>query len=214
MKMSVRLTLNEEMLGTASSDPAIHEQYIAAKAPNAPSREEEVAALGVDEVIEKGMTVFPLVDGKPVLWDYQIKGFFKDACGMLTRTQGTKSSQLKAYKKIIDGLVFPTPRSITIQIPEGGDVGNCQRPLRADTAQGPRIALANSETVPIGSVLEFDIRFLPLKTAAKPGPDGKEKKNLIQECIEEWLDYGELRGLGQWRNSGKGRFSWELVTSQ
>jgi hypothetical protein len=26
--------------------------------------------------------------------------------------------------------------------------------------------------------------------------------------IREWLDYGKLRGLGQWRNSGKGRFSW------
>lgn len=27
----------------------------------------------------------------------------------------------------------------------------------------------------------------------------------------EWLDYGKLRGLGQWRNSGKGRFTYELL---
>jgi hypothetical protein len=29
--------------------------------------------------------------------------------------------------------------------------------------------------------------------------------------VEEWLDYGCLRGLGQWRNSGKGRFFWERI---
>lgn len=28
----------------------------------------------------------------------------------------------------------------------------------------------------------------------------------------EWLDYGELRGIGQWRNSGKGRFKWHDIT--
>lgn len=27
----------------------------------------------------------------------------------------------------------------------------------------------------------------------------------------EWLDYGKLRGLGQWRNSGKGRFTYEIL---
>lgn len=25
-------------------------------------------------------------------------------------------------------------------------------------------------------------------------------------AVKEWLSYGKLRGLGQWRNSGKGRF--------
>ena len=27
----------------------------------------------------------------------------------------------------------------------------------------------------------------------------------------EWLDYGRVRGIGQWRNSGKGRFTWEEI---
>lgn len=31
------------------------------------------------------------------------------------------------------------------------------------------------------------------------------------ETVREWLDYGALRGLFQWRNSGKGRFEWEEV---
>ena len=27
----------------------------------------------------------------------------------------------------------------------------------------------------------------------------------------ECLDYGKLRGLSQWRNSGKGRFTYEVL---
>ena len=35
------------------------------------------------------MTVFPRTeDGRPFLYDYQIKGFFKDACGCLSRVAG------------------------------------------------------------------------------------------------------------------------------
>ena len=29
--------------------------------------------------------------------------------------------------------------------------------------------------------------------------------------IANWLNYGKCNGLGQWRNSGKGRFTWELI---
>ena len=96
-EMKVRLEFFEEVLGTASSDPEIHEKYIASNAPDAPSRKEEVEALGAEEVFEKSMTVFPrLDDGTPFLWDYQIKGFFKDSCGMLRKVKGTPSSAIKA----------------------------------------------------------------------------------------------------------------------
>ena len=32
-----------------------------------------------------------------------------------------------------------------------------------------------------------------------------------EKVVREWLDYGELRGLGQWRNSGKGIFTYEIL---
>jgi hypothetical protein len=64
--MRVRLTFIDDVLGTASSDPKIHETYIASNAPDALSRKEEVEMLGVDEVVEKGKTVFhKLEDGTP-----------------------------------------------------------------------------------------------------------------------------------------------------
>ena len=94
-KIKVKLTFTEEILGTANATATIHDEYIASKAPDAKSREEEIAALGVAEVVEKSMTVFPtLEDGTPFLWDYQVKGFFKDACGVLKKVSGTASSRL------------------------------------------------------------------------------------------------------------------------
>ena len=33
----------------------------------------------------------------------------------------------------------------------------------------------------------------------------------LWNAVEEWLDYGIQRGTGQWRNSGKGRFKYEII---
>lgn len=191
--MRVRLTFTEEILGTASNNPEIHGDFIASKAPDAQSREEEIAAIGVDGEIEKSMTVFPRNDeGKPILFDYQVRGYFKESCGFLRKVKDSASSKVKAYKKTIDGLVFIKPRMIPFEFE--GDIGGCQRPLRGQTAQGERIALANSETIPIGATCEFEVHCFC-----------KEDMTLVRE----WLDYGEWHGLGQWRNSGKGKFVWE-----
>lgn len=194
-EIKVKLTFLEEVLGTASADKEIHDTFIASKAQDASSRKEEIEALKVEEVIEKSMTVFPRnADGKPIFWDYQIKGFFKDACGMLRKVPNSASSKIKAYKKEIDGLIFVKEREIPIIF--DGEIGSCQRPLRAQTAQGERVALANSETVPAGSTIEFTIQLMC---------DTHEK------AVREWLDYGVFRGIGQWRNSGKGKFEWSEV---
>ena len=193
-ELKVRITTTEGLLGTASADPELHREYIASKAADPDKTNEETGAIDADEVFEKSMTVFPRVDGKPIMWDYQVKGFFKDTCGALRKIPDTESAKIKAFKKEIDGLIFVKERAIPIQYE--GEIGICQRPLRASTAQGERIALSSSEEIPAGAVLEFTILYqLP--------QHGK--------AIREWLDYGVYRGLGQWRNSGKGRFTWEEI---
>jgi hypothetical protein len=194
-EIKARLTFVEEILGTASADPEIHSTFIASNAPDAMSRKEEIEAVGVEEVIEKSMTVFPRnKEGMPILWDYQIKGFFKNACSTLRKVSGTKSSGIKAFKKEIDGLIFIEERMIPFE--NYGEIGNCQRPLRASTAQGERVALANSESIPAGAQVEFTIKCLCDAHLA---------------AVIEWLDYGILNGIGQWHNSGKGRFTWEQI---
>lgn len=201
-KLHVRLTFTEPVLGTWPSNQNIAREFIASKSPDAASIEDEVAALGADAVADKGMTIFPRdAEGRPVFYDYQIKGFFKDACGMLSRLGGkteagkkkavNESGRITAYKKVIDGLIFVQPRMIPLVV--NGEMEECQRPLRAQTAQGERVSLANSEEISAGSRCEFDVLCMD---------DSHEA------AVREWLDYGALRGIGQWRNSGKGRFTY------
>lgn len=206
-EMKVRLTFTEEILGTASAEKEIHAEYIASKAPDAPSREEEVEAIGVDGVIEKSMTIFHRnKEGQPILFDYQIKGFFKNAAKAFNYIGGKQ--KLTAYKPKIDNLVFVKERQIVLQLPyqlkedgtiEKGKIGTCQRPLRASTAQGERVALANSETCPEGTVIEFTVMVMV---------------DELLEHVIKWLDYGKLNGIGQWHNSGKGRFEWTDISDK
>ena len=193
--MNVKITFTEAILGTWPNNHEIAAEYIATKAPKYDDIEKELDALPVEDQIRKCMTVFPRTpDGIPAIYDYQIKGFLKDSVGMLRKVKGTVSSGFKAYKKEIDGLIFVAPRMIPIRF--DGDIGSCQRPLRASTPQGERVSLANSEEIPAGASIEVSFQLY-----------NKEHRDLIVEC----LDYGKLRGIGQWRNSGKGRFEWELI---
>ncbi len=197
--LKVKVTFDEEVLGTASSNPDIHSEYIASKAPNALTKQEEVEAIGMEEVFEKSMTVFPRnKNGEPVAWDYQWKGFLKDAFGSLKKIPNSECGKVKAYKKEIDGLIFVYPRMIPFDM-NGGEIGICQRPLRASTAQGERVALASSESVPEGSSQIFEIKCL---------------LNSHEKAVIEALNYGEMRGFGQWRNSGKGRFHYEILSRE
>lgn len=206
-KIHVKLTFTHAILGTAPNNEDIYRDFIGSKAPDAASVEDEIAAIGASEYAEKGMTVFPRAeDGTPILWAYQVKGFMKDACSMLQRVGGkgedgkkkkvNESSKLTAFKKTIDGLIFVEPDEIKLCF--DGDVGICQRPLRAQTMQGERVALAMSEQIPAGATADFDIEIM-------------NDEHL--PAVLEWLDYGSKRGIGQWRNSGKGRFTYtyELI---
>lgn len=192
-KVHIKLTFMDDLLGTSSGNPDIHREFIASKAPDAAKMEEEVAALGVDAVEEKSMTVFPkMADGTPYLWDYQIRGFFKEICGAMRGIPKTKSSTVKAYKKKVDNTIFVEPREIPLDL-HGMKMMDCQRPLRGSTPQGERIALANSEVCPQGTTCEFDVLCMV---------------DADVDMLEEWLDYGQYKGIGQWRNSGKGRFTY------
>jgi len=193
-EMRVRLTFTEEVLGGSCADPEIHRKYIASNSKNTEKIEEEVAAVTSEETVDDKKTIFPKQDGKPFAYDYQIRGFFKDACGMLRYVTDSKSSKLTAYKKKIDGTIFVKDRRNFFY--DYDEIGICQRPLRAETAQGPRVALASSESLPAGTKLEFTVVCL---------------NDTYMPYVEEWLDYGKYKGFSQWSNSGKGRFEWEVV---
>ena len=207
--LKVRIKWIDDVLGSTPGDPQIHETYIASKAPDAMSIKEEIEAVGMDEVIAKGKTIFPKVDGEPVLWSYQVRGFFKSACAALKMDDDSESSKVTAYKKLIDRAVFVFPdaddrtgRAIRIHTDE--PISDCPRSLRASTPQGERTAIADSERISQGAWADFDVVLLTDKIQIK----GKTYLSLV-DLVKEWLDYGEFCGIGQWRSSGKGAFVWE-----
>lgn len=195
--MVVELTFKDEFLGTLPGDPEVYAQYVASKAPDAPTIQQEIEEFGVDETYEKGITVFARNEEEnPCLFNYVIKGQFKNACSILRSCPNTASKKLTAFKKKIDGGIFIEPRKIPIEF--DGKIEICERPLRASTPQGERVALAASEMIKPGAKLKFIIKVLD--PAMIP-------------LITEWLDYGAYNGLGQWHNSGKGRFDWKDITN-
>ena len=236
-KLYVEIELLEPALGTSPSDKELLATYIASNAPDAASKEEEIAALGESDMEKKQTTIFmngwfrmsennehfidvlDRRDGgnlkvneeadirRPYFWNYQIRGFFKDSCGLLGRAQYGESAAMTAFKKVIDGGVFVHPRRIAIEMPEFyyDEDGNLvdivdpnklpilQRPLRISGPTGERTAIASSEMIPAGSRMKFMIEYT----------DPRNKNAII-----EWLNYGSVHGLGAWRNSGRGAFIW------
>lgn len=191
--VKIKVTFIESVLGTSPSNKEIYSDYVGSKSPDANTIEQEIEALGLETVIEKGMTVFPRDDdGEPFMYDYQIKGFFKGACGFLRNVPDTLSSKVKNYKKVIDGMIFPHPR--VIEFDDVVDIDILQRPLRAQTMQGERVSLASSEEINAGATLTFSVTLM---------------RDSDYDLLKEWLDYGRFSGMGQWRNSGHGRFTWE-----
>lgn len=201
-QMKVRITFTESVLGTRPADPEVHSHFVASKAPNHKSMAEEIEANGVEEIEERGKTIFSrMEDETPCLWDYQIRGFIKETLGILYGIPGTKTASDKSNyrrKKKVDNYIFVYPRQIPLWMPIDKDLSetDCQRPLRASTPMGERTALAHSEEAPANTYFECTIECMI-----------DQDMDYVREC----LDYGTRKGLGQWRNSGHGTFTWEEI---
>ena len=216
-KLTVKCTLTEEALGMTAPTKELLARFIElqkkrlekkASIISADKEKEELESVNLQikqmENDGRGYTVFPRdVDGTPIFWDYQIKGFFKDAFKALLESDDEEFVKTKCgfskwtSDRVVDQLIFPGPRKIKIVLPEGGVMGQCDRPLRTKDNHGvERNALASSETVPAGSEITFTITYL---------------KHTLKPQIIKALEYGALRGFAQWRNSGKGRFIFEVI---
>ncbi|MCK5606662.1 hypothetical protein KAR91_32470 [Candidatus Pacearchaeota archaeon] len=198
--MKVRITFTEQVLGSLPGNKELATDYQVGKHPDGPQGDETEVIETMEEALVKGSTIFSREeDGRPFLWNYQIKGFFKSAClAMIESEKMTKAELSKlnlskwTYKRTVDKMIFVAGRKLYLNIV--GEMSQCERPLRADTMKGERIALARSEQYDAGTNFEMEVTCLNEK---------------LEPFIEQWLTYGALFGLGQWRSSGKGTFSWE-----
>jgi hypothetical protein len=191
-KFHIRITFLTPVLG---SQPTVDvaSEYLATKYVDNGGELPADEAETLPEVVEKGTTVFHRdEEGEPLFFDYQVKGFLKEAGRIFNGLHG-----VKALRSKVENLVFVTPRKIKLHLPEGSAMTFLERPLRAETAQGPRIALARSEQLPEGTWFEMTLEVFD-------GP-------VTDDILRDLLTYGEKKGLGQWRNGGFGRFAFEYV---
>lgn len=182
---SVALRTLTPILGGAPKDAYLYTRFIASKAPTPEIGEEEAQELG-ENGGETGMTGFHQDDKGVFIYDYHILGFLKEAGNTLKKQAGIKNLRSK-----IDQFVFVLPRKIYI----AKDIDDVlERPLRASTLQGPRVTLVSSELVKEGVEIRFQLRVI------------KNDEKVTGDLLRSILDYGQFRGLGQWRNGGYGRF--------
>ncbi len=201
--MKVKVTFDEPLLGTVSGNKELAEGYILANNPNGIAQDEQDGLVDVEGEIEKSSTFFYRDgDKEPILMDYQVKGFFKDACEQMIHSGAFTKDELRGprltqylYKKTIDKQIFVFPRLIKLQGWKSS--GFLERPLRAETMKGERICLARSEIAPVGTWVEIEIVTM---------------NEGLGKYVEQWLKYGKLFGMGQWRSGGYGRFHWEDVS--
>ncbi len=204
--LKMRYVFVQEVLGMMAGDKQLAESYQIAKHPDGMAADESKAHDDADESLEEGLqkasTFFPrTVDGQPMFWDYQVKGNLKNAVRMWHSQDRFETATLKKwrltpylYKRTVDNTMFVRPRQLPIIVPEGVDVTKlsfCERPLRAETRKGERIALARSEMLPAGCYIDVLIDVF---------------NDDLVEVVRDMVEMGNLQGLGQWRNAGMGRF--------
>lgn len=205
-ELSIHLEFIEPLLGTASGNPEVQEEFIASKAPNLAKRKEELEDSAVPEEIEKKSTIFARDDTGLHLWDYQLRGFFKESLIALVETGRVTGVTRWTLKKAVDSLLFVEPRRIYLLQPNSSEPWkeaslSLQRPIRAETMRGERIALGRSEMLVGGTHVNFNVLLLNVSNT-------RSKWRLTVEDIKTALNYGRLKGLGQWRSGGWGRFTY------
>lgn len=192
----LRITFTGPLLGTQPGKDTPASAYLAQKAKDAnPDLDMSDEAQTLPDMIKEGTTGFHRdVEGRPLLYNYHVKGLLKECGEVLNGDVGG----MKNLKSKIDNTVFVQPRQIRIQTDK--EITHLERPLRAMTMQGPRTSLARSEMIAEGAVIECVVKVI--ETA---------KVKWTEDHLRQLLDYGQMKGFGQWRNSGiYGQFDYEL----
>lgn len=194
-EMKVRIKFTQPILGSMPADEELYTKFIASKAPAEWLVDEEVE--NIPEVdYDKGVTVFPQDKQGIFLYNYHIKGFFKHAGNVLK-----DQLKIKNLRSKLDDYLFILERKIYL-IRDGKIIQEedriLERPLRAKTMQGERVALASSEVIDPPAEAIFTVQLL-------------EHKEVKMDTIKELLDYGRFMGIGQWRNASFGSFEWEEI---
>lgn len=199
-KRKYRLTFVEHILGMSPLNKDIYEQFIVKKAKEKnPNFTDEMATDELSMIeeykkaIEEKMTGFHKDDDGIYLGDWQVRGFLKTAANNLKNVVNVIN-----FKSKLENFVFVFPRHIYLK--EKPDC-NFSRPIRAQTAQGPRSSIKCSEQVDAGVQITIEIQLLPHPEITFP-------------ILEEIMCYGLFEGISEWRGGSYGRFFAEEIIKE
>lgn len=166
----------------------------------------------VADMEERGWTGFHSDEEGPFLYDYAVKGFLKESArtmktydpaengeaeggeeeeeGGKKKKGKPKATEIKQLQDKVSRYVFVRPRKV--RLPKDMIGEPLERPLRAMTAQGPRVALTRSDVILAGARFSFEVHVLA---------GGGVTEGLLRDI----LSYAEYQGFGQWRGGGYGR---------
>lgn len=224
-KFKVNEVFTRRLLGSAPASKEVYQEFILIKrkeleerkrkkaeatgkpvVPTAGTEEEELDTLNEEAGITQfhndlGQKTEDGEDGKGIfLYDYQVGGFWKESAEALAQ-----QFSIVQVRSKLDLFMQIEPRRIYIHAPDGSIKTKADftldRPLRAKTMRGDRVALASSEVFHEGIWIEYTVDFMPIMTRA-----GKEGKKVdMDKFVEEVAWYAARHGHGQWRNGGNGK---------
>lgn len=120
----VTMWFTHPVLGAKPGTTNLWMEYNVKKAPDGPTREQELSTNTVEDVAAKGVTVFlrRTLTGKPCIESFTLKGYFKDGITGKKRQEGSvayneKEEAAKAHKSKIASNIYIYPPYIHLQFP-------------------------------------------------------------------------------------------------
>ena len=129
--------------------------------------------------------------GHPILRDYHVMGFLKEAAQALNDAYGDE------LRSILTRKVFIEPKEILLTLPDGAAISIMKRPPHLIRREGEKVETREetSEAAPIGTTVSCELLVYP---------------GVEAEVLTALLEYGRMKGMGLGRNQGFGRFEYKL----
>ena len=131
------------------------------------------------------------MNGRPLLLDRHIMGFFKEAARALNDVYGNDLVGILTRK------VFIKPREMPLILPGDSSIYILDRPPHLVRREGKKVETREetSEAAPVGTEVQCELLVYP---------------GVSMDIFTALLEYGALKGIGLGRNQGFGRFTYKL----
>lgn len=221
----VKMWFIQPLLGSLPGSEKLRTEWIASKAPDAATMEDELLQTSVEHLIDRGTNVFARRSktGNPTLMAYTIRGYYKEAVTAFKRSLGNGSSFCTNHKTKIAGNVVLRPNYIDLQLPEEVTGEMTEEEFKENGFGHYEVIKFPKEGRFQGVRLRANERPLQAETAqgkitaiaaSEQAPAGtsieykvcfelapKEMKE-FRDGIFQIILRGERHGTGQWRGSG------------